>query len=308
VQADGNTLVLTGTLLTDNTAVSRGGGLFSNGSNTTVMNSAIFSNSAAVGGGWYGLGARFELRGSTVMSNTAYLYGGGGLAVSSGAALSVTRSALIGNLADSDGGGLSAFFSTVSLSNTTVSGNSTKWDGGGLFVQASSMDLNNVTIAYNTANVDHDVQGSGGGLGAQAPVTVTMANSILALNTDLPSGTVEPDCSGTLTSRGYNLIQNTAGCTITGDLSGNRLGYDPLLLPLTFSSGWVHPLHALSPAVDAGNPGPPGLPHACALLDQRGRPRPVDGDGDGAPICDMGAYEVQTTTLIRRLRLPLVQR
>ena len=44
-------------------------------------------------------------------------------------------------------------------------------------------------------------------------------------------------------------------------------------------------LTASSPAIDAGDPA------ACPVRDIRGVPRPIDGDGDGSAICDMGAYE-----------------
>ena len=41
------------------------------------------------------------------------------------------------------------------------------------------------------------------------------------------------------------------------------------------------------PAIDAGdNP-------ACAPFDQRGVPRPIDGDGDSQSVCDIGAFEYQ---------------
>ena len=115
-------------------------------------------------------------------------------------------------------------------------------------------------------------------------------------------------CSASLISLGYNLIQHTDGCAIGGNTAGNLLGYDPMLLPLTNSLGWTHPLHALSPAVDAGNPSNAQPANACPAIDQRGRPRPIDGELDGAPICDIGAYELQTPTHIRRMRLPLVLR
>ena len=40
-----------------------------------------------------------------------------------------------------------------------------------------------------------------------------------------------------------------------------------------------------SPAIDAG------IAAHCPAGDYLGATRPVDGDGDGKPICDMGAYE-----------------
>ena len=44
--------------------------------------------------------------------------------------------------------------------------------------------------------------------------------------------------------------------------------------------------------IDAGNPATGGMGSpACESVDQRGFNRPIDGDGDGIPICDIGAFE-----------------
>ena len=69
---------------------------------------------------------------------------------------------------------------------------------------------------------------------------------------------------------------------------------DPLLGPLQDHGGssWTHAPAANSPVIDAGNPAQPGTGgDACLLTDQRGVGRPLDGDGNGTPICDVGAYE-----------------
>jgi len=67
---------------------------------------------------------------------------------------------------------------------------------------------------------------------------------------------------------------------------------DPQLGPLQ-DNGGPTPTHALlpgSPAIDAGGSDCP--PPAT---DQRGFPRPVDGNDDGVATCDIGAYELGGT-------------
>jgi hypothetical protein len=54
------------------------------------------------------------------------------------------------------------------------------------------------------------------------------------------------------------------------------------------------PTHALgpgSPAIEAGGPTCLEADGAPLTMDQRGKPRPVDGDGDGTAACDIGAFE-----------------
>src|SRR5205814_846100 len=126
------------------------------------------------------------------------------------------------------------------------------------------------------------------------PMTETLSNSIISGNFDTTNnaggGNIYPDCAGhALTSQGFNLINNTTGCTINGNTTGNIIGLAAFLAPLAENGGWT-PTHALlpiSPALNAGNPAVPGSGgNACAALDQRGYPR-----GGAAGRCDMGAFE-----------------
>jgi hypothetical protein len=102
-----------------------------------------------------------------------------------------------------------------------------------------------------------------------------------------------PDCSGPVTSSGYNLIGNTQGCTgfISTDLTGNP----PALGALGNNGGptQTHAPFGSSFAVDAGNPaGCLGLTGTNLTVDQRGQTRPF------GPRCDIGAVEIQTTSPI----------
>ena len=58
--------------------------------------------------------------------------------------------------------------------------------------------------------------GDGGGVRVGSG-TVTVKNTVIAGNTDAStSGNDYDDCSGTLSSQGYNHVQSMAGCTLSG--------------------------------------------------------------------------------------------
>ena len=147
-----------------------------------------------------------------------------------------------------------------------------------------TLTLSNVTVADNVADGEGVGAGDGGGvfLGVGE---ADVRNTIIAGNVD-PGGEA-PDCGGQpLTSHGHNLIRNTTGCTLTGDLTGNVTA-DPLLGPLQ-NNGGPTKTHALLPgsaARDTGNPAAPGSGgDACLAGDQRAVARPI-------AACDIGATE-----------------
>lgn len=143
-----------------------------------------------------------------------------------------------------------------SLINSTVSGNSTYGDGAGILVwNDNTSTIINSTIVNNTADFDNDGDGEGGGI-FHAPLstgTVEIQNTLIANNVDPTS---DPDCFGTITSNGYNLIETvSANCTIAGTTTGNITGQDPAIDSLANRGGatQVHGLQVSSPAVNAGN-------------------------------------------------------
>ena len=73
-----------------------------------------------------------------------------------------------------------------------------------------SLGFFNCTVANNTADLDGNDDGNGGGVYRSSGTTdLFIANTILAGNHDLSVGTVlsiNPDCSGSISSEGYNLI------------------------------------------------------------------------------------------------------
>jgi hypothetical protein len=207
---------------------------------------------------------------------------GGGLYASSGTSIGITRSTFSNN--ESTLGGAIQNFGTLTMENSTVSGNSGSAGTGGI-INVGSLDLNNVTITHNTS--DEESAGRAGGLADNGGVT-RLRNTIIAGNFNTAGGS--PDCAGTLTSQGHNLIQDTSGCTLVGTMTGNLLGVNPQLGALANNGGptRTHSLGASSPARNAGNPAMPGSSDAaCRTTDQRGVSRPQ------GTRCDMGAFERQ---------------
>jgi len=307
-----------------------GGGILNSGAVLTVEDSVITGNDAGAGSGASGGGIRNAGASILVVNNTeisdnvvtASTGDGGGVTNDDTAVATINDSVIVRNsasqgggvhtthgaatiinnsvIADNEafnGGGIyqapPAAGNSIDIANTTISGNSATNTGGGIFkLGDGTINLNNVTVTNNTADSDSADGGDGGGIANAEDSGINLKNTIVAGNFD---STSDPDCLGTLTSQGYNLIEVVSpGCTIGGDTTGNVIGVDPLLMPLSDNGGpsETHAIPAGSAAVDAGNPTNPGSGgDACEAADQRGVSRPLDGDTDTVALCDIGAFE-----------------
>jgi hypothetical protein len=272
------------------------------GATVTISDITIRNGSAYWGAGIRNDGA-LTLMNVAVSNNHSESSGGG---ILNYGPLNLTNVAISGNTASGahplGGGGIAHFGGAATLKNVTISGNSAintggvgnGGSGGGI---SATLSLNNVTIVNNSASASVADLGTGGGIDDSQADPVNFKNTLIAGNTSSGAG---PDCIGTLTSQGYNLIQSTAGCVIAGDTTGNILGQDPLLAPLAYNGGatQTHGLLPGSPAIDAGNPAAPGSGgNACEATDQRGVARPQ------GTRCDIGAVEIPF-----QLYLPLILR
>jgi len=280
-------------------AQNSGGGI-ANGGNLFLTNCIISSCLAwfeSNGGGIYNPGSLTMH--SCVVSNCRGDWCGG---IYSSGNCAITNSTIINNYdVDFCGGGLLLFGGTNVMVGCTVRGNHANWLGGGA-LNRGVLSLFNCTFSENFTDTDH-----GGAIvnaplyGATNPTVYAKYCTIVESSGVLNAGIFRAqDClfagegtnsvfSGVLTSEGYNLLQDTNGCTIEGDETGNIYNQDPTLGPLDDYGGPTPtiPLLAGSPAIDAGGTGY-GLP-----TDQRGRARPY-----GA-ACDIGAFESSPPYVIR---------
>ena len=271
----------------------RGGAIATAG--TTTIRRSTFSSNAA------GKGAQPNGHGGA----------GGAVAVLPGGNLLLEDSTLASNRSGDgndlgfvegfDGaGGALALESDATLNNVTFSGNvigtsATSGQfavGGAIAVAGGTTRLRNVTIADNVSN------GAGGGV-ARSGGTVILRNSIVANNTS--SGTTSENCTtnaaGSFQSEGFNLLSVSTGCA-TSLVGTDQVGVANLGAFGSYGGPTsTYSLTSLSPALDGGDPAgceawDPSIPGDVPLAaDQRGEPRPIDGDGDLTATCDAGAFE-----------------
>ena len=189
------------------------------------------------------------------------------------------------------GGGIGVVNGSMFIGRSTISGNSAIWAAGGIHAANVELRLRDVPIFANRGPAEGpNGETTAGGLEQVSGGSVMIRNSILAGNTRGPRFSEEAsDCAGTLTSNGFNFIGSNLDCTINNQ-NNDQIGtanaaLNPHLGALGSNSGPTqnHLPEATSQVVDAGS--------GCFTVDQRGQPRPRDGNGDNLAVCDIGAVE-----------------
>jgi hypothetical protein len=235
-----------------------GGGVYNFGESSVTRTLLKENTAVALGGGAFNRGT-LTIEGSTFVGNESGGYGGA-----------------ISNGNDDPFGGPPA---SLSLANTTLTGNKAAIGGGGISnggtPSLASLQAINVTIAENSSPTASSIM-------RRDTDPLELTNSLLV-------STAGANCSAPVQSSGHNFATDAScGLAALGDIVSGNSG----VLPLADNGGatQTHSLTPSSPAIDSGDPT------ACPGIDQRGVMRPVDGNGDGISVCDIGAYESDVPT------------
>ncbi len=261
----GGTAVLTDVRIAGNGATGTagsGGGLFvADGATATVERGMISRNTANRAGGGIEVfddaatpaATALVLTWATVDRNTITTPApgnGGGLHVGGTGVATIRKSTFWGNTAREGAGIWMAGGSTLDIALSTVSGNAATEDGGGIYDNGGAAPA--MIMVEDLTVVDNTAGGIGGGLLSESPdgASYTLRNSIVANN----MAATGADCAGMIQSDGFNLLEDTAGCTISGVTDSNITGLDPMLFGLADNGGptRTHLPRPGSPVVDAG--------------------------------------------------------
>jgi hypothetical protein len=184
----GKVFVNTGTVITGNTSVNQGAGIWldaiqvgavQQGANLTVTGTIVSNNSALAadnfGGGIGNAGnGSVTIVSSVIEDNYSAGQGGGFADENNQGALTVLNSLFLNNSAFGNGGGIEEGGSGTTITNSVLVGNATQADGGGLFVAGGAATVTNTRFSANEAN-------NGGAIEDQA-ATLTVTASLFETN------------------------------------------------------------------------------------------------------------------------------
>lgn len=258
IKCEGASPIITSNVIVGNKALRyRGGGIYCYYSSPTITNNVITGNSAGAHAGIYCARYSSPTISNNIVTGNNAMYCGG-IKCHYFSHPTITNNVITGNSGSEDTGGIGcSYLSSPSITNNVITGNSGGSEGGGIHCHYASPTITNNVITDNSAH-------TGGGIHCEHYSYPGITYNDVWNN---PGG-------------------NYSGCSPgTGCISADPLFVDPAADDFHLQSG--------SPCIDAGNNNAPGLPE----FDFDGKPRILDGNGDGIAVVDMGAYEYQISVI-----------
>ena len=281
-----------GNVVTGSSACS-GNGISIGFSSAVVRNNHIHDNrqngcsGGTVGGGiLIGGDGAAEVTDNLIENNQTDFIGGG-IGMNSAGTPLIARNVIRFNVSGNTGGGIGAINGSSPIAVSNVIHDNTAQFGGGVGVSVPSSFggtwVNN-TIADNMG------EASGSDVYTQGFVENMQFVNNIVRTTRGPFGI---DCDSTYSSTPPTFTSNdlfaVRGTLLRGSCAGALAGGGNVSVDPQFTRErprTAYRLTATSPAIDAGAPAP-----LAGSTDAAGRPRVVDGNGDGGAIIDLGAYE-----------------
>lgn len=287
----GSSPELTGNQILNNVAGSDAGGLAIQAcdpegtgacSAPTLRNNRIAGNQATgQAGGGVGGGIKIYDNAQPVLENNVIEanragFDGGGLYIQLNSAPVVRRSLIASNSAGRIGGGLVFVANAAGVVENSLIYDNEAPTGSGIYVAESSPTIRHNTVVANRANATD----KGHGIYLYINAAPEIVNTIISHHDTGVSG---------VASSSPTLVRNIVGSNASADYAGVTPGASDINAdPQLVSPHAPFDLQTLdaSPARDSADPAP------ALSVDYVNAPRPVDGDGDGTAIADIGAYEM----------------
>jgi AraC-like DNA-binding protein len=176
-------------------------------SGLTITGGNASGTSGSNGGAIDNASCNLTVSNSAITGNMAATSGG---AIYNGGILAVTGSSISGNSASFEGGGIDNHGTALMVTGSTISGNTTTGSGGGIASYGGPVAVANSTVAGNSAD-------SGGGIYNQTG-SLALTSSTISGNSAAASGSGVDNSGGTLMAINSVVAGNTAGGTVnSGD-------------------------------------------------------------------------------------------